>query len=144
MKKTDRNALIAFPVVVLIGAGVAVAGSQGGATVFGIPVFALAVALAFLIQWLAFIPAYLLQNEGFFDLTGSVTYITVTHRRGAAQPGGGRPVVPAAGAGRSSGRRAWAPTCSVASARPARTPASTPSSRRSSASSTPGPCRGSG
>ena len=78
MKKTDRNALIAFPVVILIGAGVAVAGSQGGATAFGLPVFAVCVALAFLIQWLAFIPAFLLQNEGFFDITGSVTYITVT------------------------------------------------------------------
>jgi len=78
MKKTDRNALVAFPIVVLIGAGVAVAGSQGGATAFGLPVFALCVALAFAIQWLAFIPAYLLQNEGFFDLTGSLTYITLT------------------------------------------------------------------
>ena len=78
MKKTDRNALVAFPIVVLIGAGVAVAGSQGGATTRGIPVFALAIGLAFFIQWLAFIPAYLLQNEGFFDLTGGVTYICVT------------------------------------------------------------------
>jgi steroid 5-alpha reductase family enzyme len=78
MKKADRNALVSVPVVVLIGAGVAIAGSQGGATVSGIPVFALAVGLAFAIQWLAFIPAYLLQNEGFFDITGSVTYISVT------------------------------------------------------------------
>lgn len=78
MKKADRNAILALPVVVLIGAGVAVAGSQGGSTAFGIPVFALAVGLAFAIQWLVFIPAYLLQNEGFFDLTGSVTYISVT------------------------------------------------------------------
>ncbi len=78
MKKSDRNALVAFPVVVSIGLGVAVAGSQGGAQVHGLPVFALAVGLAFLIQWLAFIPAYLLQSEGFFDLTGSLTYIVVT------------------------------------------------------------------
>ena len=78
MKKSDRNALAVFPLVVLVGAAVAVAGGQGGATAGGIPVFALAVALAFVIQWLAFIPAYLLQNEGFFDLTGSITYITVT------------------------------------------------------------------
>ena len=34
-------------------------------------------ALAFLIQWLAFIPAFLLQTEKFFDLTGSLTYVTV-------------------------------------------------------------------
>ncbi len=78
MKKTDRNTLIAFPVVILIGLGIAWAGSQGGASVAGIPIFALSVGLAFAIQWLAFIPAYLLQNESFFDLTGSITYISVT------------------------------------------------------------------
>ena len=42
------------------------------------PVFALAVGLIFLIQWLAFIPAYLKQTEKFYDLTGSLTYISVT------------------------------------------------------------------
>jgi steroid 5-alpha reductase family enzyme len=78
MKKTDRNALVAFPIVVLIGAGIAVAGSHGGAEVGGVPVFALCVALAFLIQWLAFIPAFVLRTERFYDLTGSATYITVT------------------------------------------------------------------
>ena len=78
MKKADRNALVAFLIVILIGLGVALAGSQGGASAFGIPIFAFAVGLAFLIQWLVFIPAYLLQSEKFFDLTGSITYISVT------------------------------------------------------------------
>ena len=77
MKKSDRNALIAFPVLIIIGLLVAVAGSQGGSSIGGIPVFALSVGLAFLIQWLAFIPAYWLQTEKFFDLTGSITYIAV-------------------------------------------------------------------
>jgi steroid 5-alpha reductase family enzyme len=77
MKATDRNALIAFPVLILIGALVAYAGSQGGSNYNGIPVFALCVGLVFLIQWLAFIPAYLRQTEKFFDLTGSLTYISV-------------------------------------------------------------------
>ena len=77
MKQTDRNALIAFPVLVIIGALVALAGSQGGSLVYGVPLFGLLVALAFLIQWLAFIPAFLRQTERFFDLTGSVTYIAV-------------------------------------------------------------------
>lgn len=77
MKKSDRNALVALPVVVVIAALVAVAGSQGGSTVGGLPVFALCVLLAFVIQWAAFVPAYLLQTERFFDLTGSLTYITV-------------------------------------------------------------------
>lgn len=78
MKKTDRNALIAFPIVILIGFLVALAGSQNGTMVFGIPVFALCVGLAFLIQWLVFIPAYIRQTEKFFDLTGSLTYISLT------------------------------------------------------------------
>jgi steroid 5-alpha reductase family enzyme len=78
MKTTDRNALIAFPILIIIGILVALAGSQGGSTVFGVPLFALSVGLAFLIQWLVFIPAYLLQTEKFFDLTGSITYISVT------------------------------------------------------------------
>jgi steroid 5-alpha reductase family enzyme len=77
MKKTDRVALVSFFTVILIGLGLALAGSQGGASVFGIPLFAFSVGLAFLIQWLAFIPAYLLQSEKFFDLTGSITYISV-------------------------------------------------------------------
>jgi steroid 5-alpha reductase family enzyme len=78
MKKTNRNALVAFPILILIGSGVAWAGSQGGSSLAGIPLFALSVGLAFLIQWLAFIPAYLRQTEKFYDLTGSITYISVT------------------------------------------------------------------
>jgi len=77
MKTADRNALIALPILILIGLLVAFAGSQGGASINGVPIFALSVGLAFLIQWLAFIPAYLLQTEKFFDLTGSITYISV-------------------------------------------------------------------
>ena len=78
MKTSDRNALIALPILILIGVLVALAGSQGGTLVGGIPLFALSVGLAFLIQWLVFIPAYLFQTEKFFDLTGSITYISVT------------------------------------------------------------------
>ena len=78
MEKSDLKALAVFPIVVLVAVGVAAAGSQGGGEVGGIPVFALAVALIFVIQWLAFIPAFLLQDEGFYDLTGSLTYISVT------------------------------------------------------------------
>jgi steroid 5-alpha reductase family enzyme len=77
MKKSDRNALLAFFGIILIGSLVAAAGSQGGSLIVGVPVFAFCVGLAFLIQWLAFIPAFRLQTEKFFDLTGSITYITV-------------------------------------------------------------------
>lgn len=78
MKTTDRNSLIFFPILVLIGVLVALAGSQGGAAIAGMPVFALVVGLAFLIQWLVFIPSFRMQTEKFFDLTGSLTYISLT------------------------------------------------------------------
>ena len=78
MNKAERTALIALPGVILIGAGVAWAGSQGSVDVGGLPLFALVVGAAFLIQWLVFIPAYIRQTEKFFDLTGSLTYISVT------------------------------------------------------------------
>jgi steroid 5-alpha reductase family enzyme len=78
LKTTDRNALIAFPILILVGLLVTLAGSQTGAALAGIPIFALAVGLVFLIQWLVFIPSYRLQTEKFFDLTGSLTYISVS------------------------------------------------------------------
>jgi steroid 5-alpha reductase family enzyme len=78
MKTTDRNALVVFPSLIMIGLLVAAAGRHRGCRVAGIPVFALLVSLTFLIQWLVFIPAYWLQTEKFFDLTGSLTYITVS------------------------------------------------------------------
>jgi steroid 5-alpha reductase family enzyme len=78
MKEPDRIAVISLPIVILLGLGLAFAGSQGGASVFGMPLFAAFVGLAFLIQWIVFIPSYVRQTEHFFDLTGSATYITVT------------------------------------------------------------------
>lgn len=78
MNKDEIGSILGTLLVVLIGAGLAIAGSQGGHTVAGIPVYALCVAVAFLIQWIAFIPAWLNRTEKFFDLTGGVAYITVT------------------------------------------------------------------
>jgi steroid 5-alpha reductase family enzyme len=75
---SKRGALVAIPIVVLVALGFAAAGSQGGATVRGVPVFALAVAIIFLVQWLAFAAAYAAKTESFFDLTGAATYIGVT------------------------------------------------------------------
>ena len=77
MKEEERRSLIAIPIILVIAAGIAAAGSQGGYTAGNIPVFALCVTLAFVIQWIAFIPAYHRQTEKFFDLTGSISYISV-------------------------------------------------------------------
>jgi steroid 5-alpha reductase family enzyme len=77
MKKEDLKGLIAFPIIVSVGVLVAWAGSQRGSVFDGLPVFAICVGLAFLIQWVVFVPSYLAQTEKFFDLTGSLSYITV-------------------------------------------------------------------
>jgi steroid 5-alpha reductase family enzyme len=77
MKKADLRALITFPILIGIGFLFAYLGSQGGNSAFGIPLFALLVGLAFFIQWLIFIPAFLMQTEKIFDLTGSITYISL-------------------------------------------------------------------
>lgn len=74
----SRTSLLITPLVLLLGASIAWTGSQGGVTFRGIPVFALVVGLMFLIQIVAFIPAFLMQSERFYDLTGSLTYITMT------------------------------------------------------------------
>ncbi|MEW6030367.1 MAG: DUF1295 domain-containing protein [Chloroflexota bacterium] len=75
MKSTN---ILTFLIVVSIGCLLALAGSQNSSELGGFPIFALVVALAYVIQWLAFIPAYIFQTEKFFDITGSITCVTVT------------------------------------------------------------------
>ena len=87
MKKENLRSLITIPFILLVAAGVAMAGSQGGVEAFGVPLFALGVILAFVIQWVAFIPAFLNKTEKFYDLTGSITYISVTLLAVLVRPG---------------------------------------------------------
>jgi len=62
----------------IAAAAVAWAGSRGGAEILGVPVMIVCAALAFGVQWAAFVPAYWKQTEHFFDLVGSLTYMIVT------------------------------------------------------------------
>ena len=62
---------------VLAGFLVALAGSDGGGHWGALPVFAWCVVIAYAMQWLAFVPAWLSRSERFFDLTGSATYLAV-------------------------------------------------------------------
>ncbi|WP_432245713.1 DUF1295 domain-containing protein [Arthrobacter sp. G.S.26] len=87
MTTKSRNALISIPIVVVVGALIALAGSQGGSTIGGISVFAIGVAAAFVIQWLVFIPSFAAQTEKFYDFTGALTYIAITIFLVLASPG---------------------------------------------------------
>lgn len=78
MEDQNRNSLIGITVAVVIGVLVSWAGSTGSAEVGGLAVFALCGAAAYIINWAAFIPANLAKTERFYDLTGSITYLTVT------------------------------------------------------------------
>jgi steroid 5-alpha reductase family enzyme len=49
----------------------------GIALLTGLDLIKEAVLIAYMIQWVAFIPAYFFQTEKFYDLTGSITYMTV-------------------------------------------------------------------
>ena len=77
MNQAEKTALVGLPIVMIVAALVALAGSQSGQAVGGFPIFALCFLVAFAIQWIAFIPAFLNQTERFYDLTGSLTYISV-------------------------------------------------------------------
>jgi steroid 5-alpha reductase family enzyme len=86
MTREERSAVASIPLALLAGSLVGWAGSAGGRVLFGLPVFALLYALAFLIQWIAFAPSFLLRSERFFDMTGSVTYIVVASAAVACCP----------------------------------------------------------
>lgn len=74
----ERNALIAIPCLAALGFAFAIAGSGSfQAAISGHP-FALAIALAFALQWLAFIPAFIAKTERYFDLMGSIGYLSST------------------------------------------------------------------
>ena len=62
------NIVISFVVFIV---AIAIANASGSSLVLQ------AVFIAFSIQWIAFIPAYIFQTEKFYDLMGSITYLTV-------------------------------------------------------------------
>jgi steroid 5-alpha reductase family enzyme len=78
MNQNEVRQLLGLPVVLVIAAGLAWAGSHGATQAFGLPLYALEIIVIFVIQWLAFIPSWVLKTEKFYDLTGSITYLTVT------------------------------------------------------------------
>ena len=78
MTELEKKRLVLLPVSLMLVAGLGWAGSQSGAVLGTVPLFLLCAALSLAIQWVAFVPAYLLSTERFFDLTGSLTYLTLT------------------------------------------------------------------
>ena len=57
--------------------GIALAGNQGSVSISNLPLFGICFILAFIIQWIIFIPSYIFKTEHFFDLTGSLTFLSL-------------------------------------------------------------------
>jgi len=64
-------------IVLILSLLIVTAANQGSVSISDIPLFGFAVALTFIIQWIVFIPSFLNKTEHFFDLTGSLTFISV-------------------------------------------------------------------
>ena len=77
-ERTDKQIIIGITVAIIVGTLIALAGSDGGDRIGSLSVFALCGALAFAVNWAAFIPAAIKQTEHYYDLTGGITYISVT------------------------------------------------------------------
>lgn len=78
MSEPKSRSVILIVAALVLGGLLAFAGSQQGWSVGPIAGFAIAVAAAFIVQWVAFVPAAIAQTDRYFDLTGSLTYIAVT------------------------------------------------------------------
>lgn len=77
-ERSNSQIFFGITIAIVLGVLMSWAGSDGGARAGSIAVFALCGALAFAINWLAFIPAVLTQTERYYDLIGGVSYISVT------------------------------------------------------------------
>ncbi len=77
MSRASLQTFGAIAAILAIAAAFAIAGSDRGETVGGIPAFALCAIIAVAIQWLVFIPSFMARTEHYFDLTGGITYVTV-------------------------------------------------------------------
>jgi steroid 5-alpha reductase family enzyme len=70
------NSIVAIFASLVIGSLILLGGSQGSLQMDNLPLFALCGAIGFILHWLMFVPAYAFQTEHYFDLTGSISYIT--------------------------------------------------------------------
>lgn len=73
-KITIPSILLSILMACLVAIGI----NQGSVSISGISLIYFCCAFIFLAQWLIFIPSYIFETEHYFDLTGSLTYISVT------------------------------------------------------------------
>ena len=78
MTNARRNAVIGIVVAAVLGSIISTLGGDGGEELGGLPTFAWLVIIAFVVNIAVFVPSFLAKTEHYYDLTGSMTYLTVT------------------------------------------------------------------
>ena len=74
---SNTASVFSILICLILGSSLAIAGSLGSATYYGYPLFVICALVGFLLHWFVFIPSFFYQTEYYFDLTGSISYITI-------------------------------------------------------------------
>ena len=61
---------------IILGILIAYAGSHGSETYSGVALFAICASVSYVLHWIIFVPSYIYQTEHYFDLTGSISYLS--------------------------------------------------------------------
>ena len=70
------KSLLGILISLIVGGLILVAGSAGSIQIANLPLFAICGAIGFALHWAIFIPSFAFKTEHYFDLTGSISYIT--------------------------------------------------------------------
>ncbi|MFT4816304.1 MAG: steroid 5-alpha reductase family enzyme [Pseudohongiellaceae bacterium] len=68
--------LIGILVILIISCTIALAGAQGSIEANGLPLFLICASVGFILHWVLFVPSFIAQTEHYFDLTGSMSYVS--------------------------------------------------------------------
>jgi steroid 5-alpha reductase family enzyme len=72
----SKRSVIAIVLCLFIGCLIAIAGSTESVQAGSIPLFALCALVIFIIHWIIFIPSYIYRTEHYFDVTGSISFLS--------------------------------------------------------------------
>ncbi|MDG2060741.1 MAG: DUF1295 domain-containing protein [SAR86 cluster bacterium] len=74
---TNSGSILSILISLIIAALMMTAGSQGSVIINELPLFLVCASIGFILHWMIFIPSYIYQTEHYFDLTGSISYLSI-------------------------------------------------------------------
>ena len=74
MKKTQS--IVGIGIALIIGGLILIAGSHGSIEIAGLPLFVVCGLIGFGLHWTIFLPSFVFKTDHYFDLTGSISYIS--------------------------------------------------------------------